>query len=138
MYLIGSLRNRKVIQIANELQTALSVEVFADWTTPGPHADDFLRDYIKQRGGGYKEALQSYAAKHVFEFDKFHLDRSDGAVLVMPAGRSCYLELGYICGQGKPGYILWDKEPPRYDIMVQFAKSCFSVDELVEKIRGDR
>jgi nucleoside 2-deoxyribosyltransferase len=43
----------------------------------------------------------------------------------MPAGKSGHLELGYMVGCGKPGYILFDKEPERLDQMVQFATDIF-------------
>lgn len=123
-YIIGSLRNPAIPEFANELQ-AEGYEVFADWFSAGPDADDFWRDYSKIRGLNYKQALQSYAAKHVFEFDKFHLDRCDAAVLLMPGGKSAHLELGYTRGQGKPGFIVFDQEPERYDVMVQFATEIF-------------
>lgn len=124
IYIIGSLRNTAVPQFANELQ-AQGFEAFADWFSPGPEADDFWRDYSKARGLTYKQALASYSAKHVFEFDKHHLDRCDAAVMLMPAGKSGHLELGYIIGRGKPGFILFDEEPERYDVMVQFASDIF-------------
>jgi nucleoside 2-deoxyribosyltransferase len=134
IYLIGSLRNPRIPEIANALEKATGYEVFADWFTPGPEADDFLRDYVKARNpeGGVRAALQTYAAKHVFEFDKSHIDRSDAAVLVMPAGKSGHLELGYVIGQGKPGFVLFDAEPERLDIMYQFATGlAMSIEELV-------
>lgn len=104
IYLISSLRNPNVPLLANELRKE-GFEVFDSWFAPGPQADDYWRDYTKQRGLSYKEALNDWSAKHVFEFDKFHIDRSDIAVLAMPAGKSGFLELGYMLGSGKPGII---------------------------------
>jgi nucleoside 2-deoxyribosyltransferase len=79
--------------------------------------------------------MKGYAAKHVFEFDKHHLDRCTGAILMLPAGKSGHLELGYIIGQGKPGYILLDGEPTRFDQMYQFAKDVFyNKEELGEAL----
>lgn len=124
VYMIGSLRNPEIPKIANEIQ-ALGIEAFADWFSPGPAADDFWRDYSRERGLTYKEAIKSYGAKHIFEFDKYHLDRCDAAVMLMPAGKSGHLELGYTIGRGKPGYILFDGEPERYDVMTQFATEIF-------------
>ena len=135
-YIIGSLRNQAVISFANELQ-AQGYEAFADWITPGPDADDYLRDYAKARGLNYKQTLQTYAARHVFEFDKNHLDRTDAAVMLMPAGRSGHLELGYVRGLGKPGYIIFDKEPERVDVMYQFASEIFfSKEEFFQYLKG--
>ncbi len=124
MYLIGSLRNPEVNRIAAAIRE-LGYEVFDDWTAAGPTADDSWRDYEKQRGHTYPQALQGFAAKHVFAFDKFHLDRANIAVLLMPAGKSGHLELGYFLGTGKPGYVLFDQEPERFDVMYQFATGVF-------------
>jgi hypothetical protein len=124
VYLIGSLRNPEVNRIAAAIRE-LGYEVFDDWTAAGPTADDSWRDYEKQRGHTYPQALQGFAAKHVFAFDKFHLDRANIAVLLMPAGKSGHLELGYFLGTGKPGYVLFDQEPERFDVMYQFATGVF-------------
>ena len=43
----------------------------------------------------------------------------------MPAGKSGHMELCYMRGQGKPCYVLFDKEPERVDIMYQFATDVF-------------
>ena len=43
IYLIGSLRNEEVPKLARRLREALNVEVFDDWFSPGPKADDFWR-----------------------------------------------------------------------------------------------
>jgi nucleoside 2-deoxyribosyltransferase len=78
----------------------------------------------------------------VFEFDKFHLDRCDAAVLLMPAGKSAHLELGYMRGKGKPGFILFDEEPERYDVMVKFATDIFfkkeDLFECLSMFKGER
>ncbi len=135
IYLIGSLRNEKIPHLAKELRETLKTEVFDDWFSPGPEADDFWRKYEKVRGSTYKEALNNWAGKHVFEFDKFHIDRLSIGVMVMPAGKSGHLELGYMLGQGKRGYIFFDKEPERWDVMYQFATGIFfSKDELIEEL----
>ena len=120
IYLIGSLRNENVPVLAKELREALGVEVFDDWFSPGPKADDFWRDYEHVRGSTYKQALRNYAGTHVFEFDHFHIDRLPMGILYMPAGKSGHLELGYMIGRGKRTYILFDKEPERWDVMYQF------------------
>ena len=134
IYLIGSLRNPDIGAIADKLRKA-GHEVFDDWYSAGPEADDWWRTYEKAKGHNYKEALSGYAAKHVFEFDKSHLDRCDIAVLALPAGKSGHLELGYILGRGKPGYILLD-DPDRWDVMYQFADDVFySVEELITELK---
>lgn len=134
IYLIGSLRNPKIPEIGSKLRL-LGFEVFDDWFAPGPEADQFWQLYEKQKGSTYKEALKGFAATHIFEFDKFHLDRADMGILVMPAGKSGHLELGYLVGKGKPCYILFDEEPERWDVMTQFANEIFfNLDDLIGTI----
>ena len=135
IYLIGALKNWDIVTLANELEHA-GFDVFADWITPGPEADTYLLKYAKLRGWSYKQALNSSAATHVFEFDKYHIDRCDIVVMVMPAGKSGHLELGYARGCGKPGYILFDKEPERFDVMYKFATDIFfDKAKLIEELR---
>src|ERR1041385_5062405 len=100
LYLIGSLRNPAVPALGEALR-AHGHEVFDDWYAAGPEADDKWKEYEVSRGRSYREALKGHAAKHVFEFDLHHLNRCDGCVLVLPAGRSGHLEFGFMCGKGK-------------------------------------
>ena len=133
IYLIGSLRNPEIPKIANLLRLT-GYDVFDDWFSAGPEADDFWKSYSQARGEGYETALGGYAAEHVFNFDKYHLDRCDAAVMVYPAGRSCGIEFGYVIGQGKPGWVLLDS-PDRWDIMVRFATGWFfDTDGLVAEL----
>lgn len=139
IYLIGSLRNENVPLLANRIREAVpELEVFDDWYSPGPRADDHWKDYEVGKGHTYKQALKGWAAQHVFEFDKFHLDRCSGAVLLLPAGKSCHLEAGYVAGRGKPLFVLMD-DPERFDVMYQFAKEiCFSEQELFQALNNER
>jgi len=134
VYLIGSLKNPRIPDVAEALRNA-GYEVVDDWYAPGPEADDWWQRYEKRRGRNFREALRGLHVQHVFEFDKYHLDRCDIAVLVMPAGKSAHLELGYAIGRGKHGFILLDKEPERFDIMARFARDVvYTVDELLEAL----
>jgi hypothetical protein len=133
IYLIGSLRNPEVVNVANNLRAA-GHDVFDSWFSASPTADDAWRDHSKAKGQDYKTALQDYAAKHVYNFDKSHLDRCEMAVLALPAGKSGHLELGYVIGCGKPGYIILDN-PERWDVMYQFATDVFyNVNELIAEL----
>lgn len=136
LYLIGSLRNPQVPSVASALREA-GIPVFDSWFAAGPKADDCWRDYERERGHSYPDALAGYAAQHVFRFDLKHLNRCDGAVLVMPGGKSAHLELGYVIGKGKPGWILFTEEPARYDVMHNFATGvCFSLQDLIADIKA--
>ena len=136
IYLIGSLRNPDIPKIGNKIRE-LGIEAFDDWHDAGPEADDWWMHDEKLKGRSYKEALAGWAAKHVFQGDKEHLDRCDAAILVLPAGKSGHLELGYMAGKGKPVFILFDQEPERWDVMVQFAEAglFFSQDEMIEGLK---
>lgn len=138
IYLIGSLRNPKVPEVAKRLRNE-GHEVFDDWFAAGPEADDYWQRYEQDRGHNYKEALAGYAANHVYHYDRSHLDRNEMAVLVLPAGKSGHLELGYMIGQGKPGYILFDEQmPDRWDVMYLFASGVFfKLDDLVQELTKD-
>lgn len=132
IYVIGSLRNEEIPNVATALRS-VGLDAFDDWFAAGPEADDYWKKYEKSRGHEYQEALRGYAAKHVFDFDKSHLDRCDAAVLVLPAGKSGHLELGYFIGTGKPGYILLDGQDDRFDVMYQFAERVFNnKEEMIE------
>lgn len=134
LYIIGSLRNPNIPEIGVKLRE-LGFDVFDDWYAPGPEADDYWKHYETSRGRTYEEALQGWAGKHIFEFDKHHIDRSDIGVLIAPAGKSAHLELGYMIGQGKKGYILLD-DPDRWDVMYQFADGIFfNFESLIKELK---
>lgn len=135
IYLIGSLRNPYIPLLAKTLRNH-GHEVFDDWHSTGPETDEFWTQYEKQRGRTYKEAINAPHAWNVFRFDKLHLDRATAVVLVLPAGKSGHMELGYAIGTGKSGYVLFDGEPERWDVMYRFATDvCFSEQELIEKLK---
>ena len=131
IYLIGSLRNPIIPDIGNALR-ALGHDVFDDWFAAGPIADDSWQEYETRRGRSYAEALAGLAAEHVFEFDDKHLTRCSTAVLVLPAGKSGHIEWGRMVGSKKPGFVLFDKMPERWDVMYRYASGVFfSLDEML-------
>lgn len=139
VYLIGSLRNPKIPELANQLERELGIEVFDNWFSAGETADDSWRDYEILRGRNFGQALKGYSARHVFEFDFKHIERCDAAILYMPAGKSGHLELGYALGRGKKGFILFDALPDRWDVMYRFATEIFfDRGELFNKLKGEK
>lgn len=138
IYLIGSLRNDKVPRLGNQLREA-GWDAFDHWYGAGPEADDKWQEYVRIKGHSYKEALYDHGARCIFEFDKHHLERCDLAVLVAPAGKSGHMEFGWFTRSGKPGFVLFDKEPERYDVMYQFATDVyFSTEEFLKGLENYR
>lgn len=134
IYLIGSLRNPRIPELAAYLrESATNVEVFDDWYAAGPEADDYWKTYEQERGHTYLEALKGHSARHVFEYDKSHLDRCTHAVLVLPAGKSGHMEIMYAAyGVGAKAAILLEPDAdPRWDVMYQFIPTILERDEEV-------
>jgi hypothetical protein len=116
IYLIGSLRNPEIPALGSYLRER-GLEIFDDWYAAGPEADDYWQKYEQDKGESFGDALEGYAAQNVFEFDKRHLDAAYVGILVMPAGKSAHLELGYLAGRGTKTIVYFDKEPERWDLM---------------------
>ena len=133
LYLIGSLRNERIPKLAQKLREEnVHTEVFDDWYAAGPEADDCWKAYEKDKGISYREALGGWAARHVFDFDKFHLDRCTHALLVLPAGKSGHMELMYATyGVGAQTAILLDPEDVRWDVMYQFIPTILNNDKEI-------
>ena len=53
LYLIGSLRNPKIPDIAQTIRIETGLDVFDDWHAAGPEADDHWQHYEKNREHGY-------------------------------------------------------------------------------------
>jgi hypothetical protein len=124
---------------AAHLRTELSPswEIFDDWYAAGPEADDYWKQYEQSRGSGYIEALNGYAANHVFEFDKHHLDTSSAGILLLPAGRSGHLELGYLAGRGAYTAIVLtpEYETERFDVMYRFAtRVTYNLEDIIKDL----
>lgn len=135
IYLIGSLRNPEVPRVANQLR-AEGFDVFSSWYCASENADDRWQEHEQGRGLTYREAIADYAAQNILAFDTTHLKRCQVGVLVTPAGKSTHVELGYLLGQGKPAFILLDKEPEgRWDVMLGLStKIVMSLQELMEEL----
>jgi nucleoside 2-deoxyribosyltransferase len=135
IYLIGSLRVPLVRGVAAALREQ-GHDVFDDWHAAGPEADDIWQQYEKDRSRGYLEALGGYHAQHAFALDFEHLHRCDVGVMILPAGKSAHMELGYMRGLGKPAYILMEGEPERYDLMYLLATDVFlQLDDLLRVLK---
>lgn len=131
VYVIGSLRDPRVPEVARDLRLA-GYDAFDAWYSAGPEADDRWRDHERwMKGSSYPEALVGYAACNVFAFDRYHLNRAHMAVLVLPAGRSCHLEAG-VTSRDKPVFALCPDEIERWDVMTKYLDGvCANTAELL-------
>lgn len=138
LYLVGSLRNPRIPELAKRLRVEMpDVEVFDDWYAAGPEADDYWKKYEQERGRSYEEALEGYAARHVFDFDRYHLDRASHVLLVLPAGKSGHMEVMYgKYGAGAEAAILLDQQDVRWDVMYQFVTVLSRDAEIKHWING--
>jgi hypothetical protein len=133
LYLIGSLRNERIPKLANHLRAEHpGLEVFDDWYSAGPEADDYWKEHQQSKGLTYEEALKGHAARNVFEFDRRHLNRATHALLVLPAGKSGHMEIMYAtyAVRAKTA-ILLDPEDVRWDVMYQFVPTILNNDEEI-------
>ena len=137
VYIIGSLNNPTIIEVANKLHEA-GIEEFAQWMCSGPEADQHWKHYGKQRGWSYTEILKSAFVQTAFNFDFDHMKKADSCVLVMPAGKSAHCELGWFIGSGRKGYILFDGEPDRPDLMPPNLATgiFFNIEDLIKELKN--
>jgi hypothetical protein len=136
VYVIGSLRNPEIPKWSACIRDN-GYKVFDDWFAAGPTADDAWKEYEQARGRNYRDAMKGYAARHVFEFDKKHIDEADIGVLILPAGKSGHAELGYMKGQGKKCIIVLNSEAERWDIMYNFFDHLvYDMKELLEALNA--
>ncbi len=125
IYLVGSLRNERIPIIANALRDD-GHEVFDDWHGAGETADDSWRSYEQARGRKYHEAIKGKAASNICEFDRSNILASDIVILILPAGRSGHMEIGFAAGAGKRTHILLDADYDRWDVMYRLADHVWS------------
>lgn len=141
LYLIGSLRNPRIPELAKRLRLELpDFEIFDDWFAAGPTADDSWKEYEQAKGNSYGDALSGHAARHVFEFDKSHLDRATHVLLVLPAGKSGHMEVmygAYGAAQKPKTAILLDPDDVRWDVMYQFVPAVISDDDSIVRWARD-
>lgn len=135
IYLVGALKNPRIPHVGKALRDA-GFDVMDEWFTPGEFADTNWQAYEQLRGRNYQEALRGRSATNAYSFDRSYLDMADVVVLVMPAGKSAMLELGYATGRGKLTCLFLDNaDPERFDIMPNFADLViYTENELVDSM----
>ena len=138
IYIIGSLANREIPKVGGLLRNS-GFQVFDNWYSAGEFADRAWQEYEQAKGNTFAQALRGPSALNVFQFDKTYLDICTAAVLVGPAGKSGHLELGYVIGQGKPGFMLLPGEPSKFDVMAAFCAGVHTdINELIADLKDRR
>lgn len=123
VYLIGSLKNKAIAPLANEIRKHAEFDVMDEWITPGEMADDRWQEYETAREREWAEAMRSRGCQNIFMFDRAYMDHADTIVLTMPAGKSSMCELGYAAGRGKNTVLYMNgQQPDRYEVMPNFAQ----------------
>jgi hypothetical protein len=89
-------------------------DVFPEWGDDWPHNGEMDAPMVLT-GMGMEPAERGFAR------DRDALDACAALVLVLPAGNSAHLELGYAAGQGKPTCVLLPEGTVRPDLMWKVA-----------------
>ena len=139
IYLIGSLKNPRIPEIAAEIRT-WGHDVFEQWHAAGPDADRFWQEHFQKKGYNMRDALQCAFPQTALNFDRTHLDKASVGVLVMPASKSGFAELGRMNGQGKPTFVYMDgPDPEKWDLMLGlFTDIAYDMQELERGLRAYR
>jgi hypothetical protein len=82
-------------------------------------------------GEQYRAALQHQAAQVGLQRDFGGMQWCDALVLLMPAGRSASLELGWAIGAGKRSVVLWDQKLEPELMMGLADEIVLSLEELL-------
>ncbi len=88
----------------------------------------------------YRLYLTHAVAQAGFESDERAMIRADACVLCLPAGRSAHLELGWMLGQGKLGYVLLSEkgfDPDLMYLLTPLHRIVLSEEALVQEIAAD-
>lgn len=138
IYVIGSLRNPAISEVVDFLRAETIYKVNDDWRASPRNADDNWRDYEKNRGRTYIEALYSPFAVGIVEVDRKLLVAAEIVILVLPSGPSAHIEIGLAEGLGKVTLVYRpaNVEFERWEVMHGLLDSVVeSLGELLEKVK---
>lgn len=130
IYIASSCKNEKeVLELARVLREhGHEVDAFCE-ERPGRKV--FKESDIKNiEKYDAKEFLKLPEVKKGFREDKKWIDWADCCILLLPAGRSAHLELGYSVGKEKYGFIYGDLKVGEVDVMNYFADAIYGLNEL--------
>jgi hypothetical protein len=132
VYVASSIRNERFHDVVDRIRSeGHAVYDFQDEPTFFSWAE--IAEGNSLEAGSRRAILDEAAAKRAFLGDMIALLEADACVLVLPAGASSHLELGYAVGAGKRAIVLLDGGPP--ELMYAMATTlCTTVQEVVDAL----
>lgn len=139
IYVASSWRNPHQAAVVNALSKAGHLVYDFKNPSPGNHGFSWSEidpDWLNWNADKYVVALDHPIAKRGFAYDMNAMKWADTFLLVLPAGRSSHLEMGWACGQGKTTLILTcDGEEP--ELMAKMSDQiCTSLQEVMDVLAG--
>lgn len=134
IYVASSWRNERHGEVVQALR-AKSLDVY-DFKEPSTCFKWNEVSPIDEHGGvitpqEYFTALTHPRAQAGFRQDMDHLVAATTVILVLPAGPSAHLELGYAVGRGRPTAILLDDPVRNMDLMHLACQNLYSQLDLL-------
>lgn len=138
IYLMSSLGNADLPRVGRDLRVA-GHEVFDDWHGAGTNADVHWREYEQSRGYTFVEALARPLAQVHYELDREWMAWANTGLLVLPAGKSGHLELGYLAQrEDTTTHILLDGEPTDWNLMYKLVDGVWNnLEQFMEWLDGN-
>lgn len=131
IYLASSCRNTDV-PLAGRLLRAAGHVVYDQWWSPV----EFAKWEAQIQGVPPGEAINFPQAEQHYFSNRAAMIDCDTCVLLLPAGNSAHLELGFFLGGGKRGYVVGYMD--RSDIMYRLATGIFAtLHDFVSYASGD-
>ena len=132
VYVAGSMKNIKVIRELGELmrQQRLNVYVFCDEDQLTYEYSLTLRQQYDISQLTPQAILYNPILRSIGVLNLAQLKLCDACVIVLPSGRSAHMEGGFMCGRGKPLYIIGPMEEGEFDAMYLMAQNVYTLDDV--------
>lgn len=143
IYVASSWRNNYYPIACNELKNA-GHEIY-DFRNPGQGKQGFSWDFIDRNWKQWTPELYAFLLKNHpeaakgFKNDFDAMNWADTFVLIMPAGRSAHLEIGWASGADKDSFVLLNDTEFEPDLMYLCCTDIFvEMDKLLERLKYDK
>ena len=140
VYVASSFRNERCAGVVDALRAA--GHLVYDFRDPLGNGETFSWREVDPGWeawdvGEYRNALHSRPADAAFALDMVALEKADACVLVLPCGRSAYLEMGYAVGRCKRTVVLLGGEKLVPELMYRMIDArAETVEQVVEFLSG--